>query len=312
MGYTNSSLVTFTKISPNKTKNRTHKIDSVAIHCMAGNGTVEGVGAMFAKSSTKASSNYGVDSKGKIGLYVEEKDRSWCTCSGMVDNRSVTIEVANDGGASTGWHVNNTALKSLLLLLVDICKRNGIPKLTWTTNKTDRKNQKVNMYVHRDWANKSCPGDFLYNLHGWISESVNAILSGKKTINDIVFPDGKKPTPTPVTPTPKPVTPTPATSTTIDYKTLTFNGVNLAPAYNATYYMNKYPDLKTAFGTNQQLLFEHFCKCGITEGRQAIASFWVTAYKKNYTDLQKAFGDNNMKYVAHWCTNGYKEGRKGI
>lgn len=173
----NSSLVTFTKISPNKTSPRNHVIDTITIHCMAGNLSVEQCGALFAKSDRKASSNYGVDSKGNIGLYVDEKDRSWATSNGTNDNRAITIEVANDGGADTGWHVSNTAYKALIKLLVDICKRNNIKELKWKADiSLIGHPEKQNMTVHRWFAAKSCPGDYLYSLHGQIAAEVNSEL----------------------------------------------------------------------------------------------------------------------------------------
>lgn len=177
MAYTNSKLVNYTRISPNRSVNRNHKIDTVSIHCVVGQCSVETLGSIFASSSKEASSNYGIGYDGRIGLYVEEKDRSWCTSSSSNDNRAITIEVASD--TYHPYRVNNTAYKSLIKLLVDICKRNGIKKLVWSTNKSERMNHLngCNMTVHRDYANKSCPGDYLYNLHGQIAKEVNAQLS---------------------------------------------------------------------------------------------------------------------------------------
>lgn len=174
----NSSLVCYTKISPNKISPRNHTIDTITIHCMAGNLTVETCGNVFASTSRQASSNYGIGSDGRIAMYVEEKDRSWCTSNKANDMRAVTIEVANDGGANTGWHVSDKALTSLLNLVEDICKRNGIKKLVWSENKNDRVNHLngCNMTVHRDYATKACPGDYLYKLHGWIAQEVNKRL----------------------------------------------------------------------------------------------------------------------------------------
>lgn len=171
----NSSLVVYTKISPHQSGRRNHKIDTVSIHCMAGNASIESCGQTF--QDREASSNYGIGTDGRIGMYVEEKDRSWCTSSGSNDNRAVTIEVANDGGADTGWHVSDKAMKSLICLLTDICQRNGIKRLLWQANKdlighVDQQN----MSVHRWFANKACPGDYLYNKHGWIAEEINKRL----------------------------------------------------------------------------------------------------------------------------------------
>lgn len=176
MAYTNSKLVNYTRISPNRSVNRNHAIDTISIHCVVGQCSVETLGSIFASTSKEASSNYGIGYDGRIGLYVEEKDRSWCTSSSSNDNRAITIEVASD--TYHPYRVNNAAYKSLIKLLVDICKRNGIKKLVWSTNKSERMNHLngCNMTVHRDYANKSCPGDYLYNLHGQIAKEVNAQL----------------------------------------------------------------------------------------------------------------------------------------
>ena len=170
------ALVNYTKISPNRNINRNHKIDTISIHCVVGQCSVETLGSIFASTSKEASSNYGIGYDGRIGMYVEEKDRSWCTSSASNDNRAITIEVASD--TYHPYRVNNVAYKSLIKLLVDICKRNGIKKLVWSTNKSERMNHLngCNMTVHRDYANKSCPGDYLYNLHGQIAKEVNAQL----------------------------------------------------------------------------------------------------------------------------------------
>lgn len=177
----NSSLVNYTKISPNKTVNRNHKIDTITIHCVVGQASVETLGAIFAPSSRQASSNYGIGYDGRIGMYVEEKDRSWCTSSPSNDHRAVTIEVASD--TTEPYAVNDKAYASLLNLVTDICKRNGIKKLVWSTKKTDRVNHKngCNMTVHRDYANKSCPGTYLYNKHGEIAAEVNKRLGSEET-----------------------------------------------------------------------------------------------------------------------------------
>lgn len=178
----NSNLVSYAKISPNKTSPRNHAIDTITIHCMAGNLSVEQCGNVFASKDRKASSNYGVGSDGRIGMYVEEKDRSWCSSNAANDNRAITIEVANDGGADTGWHVSDKAYKALIDLLVDICQRNGIKALLWKGNKALVGQVSLqNMTVHRWFAAKACPGDYLYNKHGDIANAVNERLNKKQT-----------------------------------------------------------------------------------------------------------------------------------
>lgn len=180
----NSPLVDYTRISPNKNSPRNHKIDTITIHCVVGQCTVETLGNIFAPTSRQASSNYGVGTDGKIGMYVEEKDRSWCSSNAANDNRAVTIEAASD--AKHPYAVNDRAFAALLDLVTDICKRNGIKKLVWSTKKADRVNHKngCNMTVHRDYANKSCPGDYLYNRHGEIAAEVNRRLGVADTAPD--------------------------------------------------------------------------------------------------------------------------------
>lgn len=172
----NSPLVNYTKISPNKSSPRNHKIDTVTIHCVVGQCSVETLGNVFASASRQASSNYGIGYDGRIGMYVEEKDRSWCSSNAANDNRAITIEVASD--TKEPYAVNAKAYAALIDLLVDICKRNGIKELVWSTNKADRVNHKngCNMTVHRDYANKSCPGTYLYERHAQIASEVNKRL----------------------------------------------------------------------------------------------------------------------------------------
>ena len=177
MAYSNSPLVSYTKISPNSTNPRNHAIDTITIHCVVGQLSVETIGAVFAPSSRQASSNYGVGPDGRVGMYVEEKNRSWCTSSKVNDHRAITIEVASD--LTHPYAVTDAALQGTIKLVADICKRNGIKKLVWSTDKNARMNHLngCNITVHRDYANKSCPGDYLYNRMGYIADEVNAILN---------------------------------------------------------------------------------------------------------------------------------------
>ncbi len=171
----NSSLVNYTKISPNKTSPRKHKIDTITIHCVVGQCSVEALGENFTKASRKASSNYGIGFDGRIGMYVEEGDRSWCSSNAANDNRAVTIEVASD--TTDPYAVTDKAMASLIKLVADICKRNGIKKLLWKGDKSlVGQIDKQNMTVHRWFANKECPGEYLYNKHSYIANEVNKIL----------------------------------------------------------------------------------------------------------------------------------------
>ena len=176
----NSPLVNYVHISPNKTSPRNHKIDTITIHHMAGNLSVEACGNVFAPTSRQASSNYGIGSDGRIGMYVEEKDRSWCSSSGANDNRAITIEVANDGGAPD-WHVSDAAIKSLIELCVDICKRNGIARLLWKNDKSlVGQVDKQNLTIHQWFAPTACPGPYLHNKLGYIADEVNKKLEASE------------------------------------------------------------------------------------------------------------------------------------
>lgn len=165
----NSKLVNFTRLSPNCNKPRNHAIDKITIHHMAGNLTVEQCGSVFAPASREASSNYGIGSDGRVGLYVDEADRSWCSSNAANDNRAVTIEVANDE-VDGDWHVSDTALSKLIDLCVDICRRNGIPRINYTGDKSG------NLTMHKWFAATVCPGPYLESKFPYIAEQVNARL----------------------------------------------------------------------------------------------------------------------------------------
>ena len=167
----NSKLVNYTKISPNRTSPRRNSIKKITIHHMAGNLSVETCGNVFAKSSAQASANYGIGTDGRVGMYVVEGDRSWASSSADNDNQAVTIEVANDvvGG---NWHVSDTALNKLIELCVDICQRNGIPKLNYTGDKSG------NLTMHKWFAPTACPGPYLESKFPYIASEVNKRLSG--------------------------------------------------------------------------------------------------------------------------------------
>ncbi|MBO3426929.1 N-acetylmuramoyl-L-alanine amidase [Clostridium perfringens] len=188
MGYTNSSLVTYTKLSPNHSGQRTHDIDRITPHCVVGQCTAESLGDWFSKTSTKASSNYGIDKNGRVGLYVEEKNRSWCSSSNANDQRAVTIECASD--TVEPYAMNDKVLDSLVALCTDICKRNGKKKLIWFADKTKSldyrpKAGEMVITVHRWFANKSCPGNWLYERLGDVAAKVTANLNGTDTSDKV-------------------------------------------------------------------------------------------------------------------------------
>lgn len=192
MTYTNSPLVDYTQISPHRGSRNGHAIDTITIHCAAAQAAVETLGRLF--QTKQASANYGIGADGRVGMYVEEKDRSWCTSNNANDARAVTIEVACDNRHP--YAVKDAVYKKLIALVADVCKRNGIAKLVWSTDKYDRMNHKggCNMTVHRDYENKACPGQWLYERHGQIAAEVNKRLTEDeemvrwKTIEDV--PEG--------------------------------------------------------------------------------------------------------------------------
>lgn len=181
MGYTNSSLVAYTKLSQNHSGQRTHSIDRITPHCVVGQCSVETLGNLFYPSSQQASSQYGIGSDGRIGLYVEEKNRSWCSSSNANDQRAVTIECASD--TTHPYAFKDVVYQSLIKLCVDICQRNGKTKLLWlgdkdkTLNYTPASNEMV-LTVHRWFANKACPGDWMYSRMGDLASKVTAQLGG--------------------------------------------------------------------------------------------------------------------------------------
>lgn len=168
----NSSLISYTKISPNRTSPRKKPIRKITIHHMAGNLSVEQCGAVFAPTSRKASSNYGVGTDGRIGMYVEEKDRAWTSSSPDNDNQAVTIEVANNT-LGPNWTVSDEAMASLIDLCVDICKRNGIQRLNFTGDKTG------NLTMHCYFKSTLCPGPYLKSKFPYIASEVNKRLGAE-------------------------------------------------------------------------------------------------------------------------------------
>lgn len=195
MGYTNSPLIDCTVLSPNHSGQRTHKIDRITPHCVVGQLSAERIGACF-PNGREASCNYGVGYDGRQCLIVEEKNRSWCTSSRENDQRAITIEVASDKTAPYAF--TNEAYRGLVELCIDICKRNGLNKVLWFDDKTkslsyEPKDGECVLTVHRWFANKSCPGDWMYNRMGQLAAEINAAIGGTSTSDvEIKVPnDGK-------------------------------------------------------------------------------------------------------------------------
>ena len=170
----NSSLVTVTVPSPTKGSRCGQPIDTITIHCTAGNGTAEEIGNIFVNPERKASSNYGVGKDGSIGLYVNESERSCCSNSTSNDRRAITIEVSS--GANGDCVVSDAAYNATIDLVADICRRNNIPKLIWSPDPECRRSHSdgCNMTCHRDFnSQKSCPGPYLYSRMPEIAKAVN-------------------------------------------------------------------------------------------------------------------------------------------
>lgn len=182
----NSPLVSYTKLSPNHSGQRTHAIDRITPHCVVGQCSVETLGNIFAPTSRQASCQYGIGVDGRVGMYVEEKNRSWCSSSNENDQRAVTIECASD--TTHPYAFKDVVYNKLIELCVDICKRNGKKKLLWLGDKTKTLNynpaaDEMVLTVHRWFANKSCPGDWMYSRMGDLASKVTAKLGGSSASN---------------------------------------------------------------------------------------------------------------------------------
>ena len=177
----NSSLVNCTVLSPNHSGKLTHKIDRITPHCVVGQLSAESIGGCFTSTSRQASCNYGIGKDGRVCLIVDEANRSWCSSSNANDQRAVTIECAS--GKSEPYAMNRAVYSKLIDLCTDICRRNGIKKLLWFADKTKSlsykpANDEAVLTVHRWFASKSCPGDWLYSRLGDVASCVTARLGG--------------------------------------------------------------------------------------------------------------------------------------
>lgn len=181
-------MVSYTRLSPNHSGQRTHSIDRITPHCVVGQLSAESICGCFTSPSRQASCNYGIGTDGKVSLCVEEKNRSWCSSSNANDQRAVTIECASD--KTEPYAMNSRVYDSLVKLCTDICRRNGKKKLLWLgdRNKTLNympKSDEMVLTVHRWFANKSCPGNWLYARLGDLAVKVTAALGGSSVSKPI-------------------------------------------------------------------------------------------------------------------------------
>jgi len=184
MAYTNSPLVAYTKLSPNHSGQRTHSIDRITPHCVVGQLSAESICGCFTSTSRQASCNYGIGTDGRVSLCVEEKNRSWCSSSRANDQRAITIECASE--RTHPYAMNDAVYASLVKLCTDICERNGKSKLLWLEDKDKTlnyspKSDEMVLTVHRWFANKACPGDWLYSRLGDLASKVTATLGSEES-----------------------------------------------------------------------------------------------------------------------------------
>ena len=190
--YTNSPLVGYTRLVNKHSGLRTHCIDRITPHCVVGQVTAARLGDIFS-GTRDVSSNYGIALDGTVALYVEEKNRSWCSSSNANDQRAITIECASD--PKPPYAFKPVVYDTLVKLCTDICKRNGKKKLLWFGDKAKTlnyspKSDEMVLTVHRWFCNKSCPGDWMYARMGDLAQKVTAALADTS---------GTSPAPAPVT-----------------------------------------------------------------------------------------------------------------
>ena len=171
---TKSSLTNVTVLA--NTNNYTagrggQKICKLTPHHMAGDFKIERCGELFQNPSRGASSNYGIGTDGRIACYVEEENRSYCSANGDNDRQAITVEVANDGGADTNWHISDKAWNSLVKLAVDVCTRHNF-RLSYTGNASG------SLTRHNMFVATTCPGPYLQSRFQELADTVNAILDG--------------------------------------------------------------------------------------------------------------------------------------
>lgn len=189
-----------------KIDGKQYKIDRITLHGVWGHLSLQSLAAEF-QTSTQHSSNYGIDDDGKIGMFVPEDDRSWCSDSRMNDVRAVTVEMNNDKTSPN--RMLDATVNAAIKLCVDVCIRNGIRKMYWIPNLVpypypsndeqkkaneeaiNRKNDSLRsdeglFTVHCWFFNKTCPGNYLLDNMTYVCNMVNKgideILNSKLAI----------------------------------------------------------------------------------------------------------------------------------
>ena len=193
----NSALVSYTRLSPNHSGKRTQAVSRITPHCVVGNCSVESLGEVFAKPSRQASSNYGIGVDGRVALFVDEGNRSWCSSSGENDQRDITIECASNN--KEPYDFKDAVYASLIELCADICRRYGKTKLLWINDKAKAlayqpKAGEMLLTVHRWFAATACPGTWMMEHMADLSEKVTAKL-GEAAVETVKPEEEKKVTP---------------------------------------------------------------------------------------------------------------------
>jgi hypothetical protein len=256
----NSSLVTYTRISPNRNSPRNQPITKITVHHMAGVMTVEQFGNIVANPSREMSANYAIGNDGRIGLFCPEADRSWCSSSPWNDNRAITIEVSNSAyGDASGWPIGDKAYNSLIKLCVDICKRNGIKKLEFTGDKNG------SLTFHYMFAATACPGPWMKAHAQDLCDKVNAQLTGS-------------------TPTP---TPQPSTSYTVSLK-----------ASDLIYGTPGGRQTGTVGANGVFTIVEDKWVSGVKYGKLKSGAGWVIVAKANNTNTSTSFKTGDLVKIA--------------
>lgn len=280
-----SNLICYSKISPNTYGKRT-KIENIIPHCFVGSPSVEKGTNVFSGKGYKYSCNYYIDAEGNIGGVLPEEYASICSSNKKADMSSITIELACK--VIYPYEMTQKTVDSLVKLCVDICKRHNIKALKWSEKKSDRINHidGCNVGVHRDYAKKSCPGDWLYQRMGNVVDRVNNSMNN-----------------------------TSVTSNGLGIRksaigSINFDKLDYTYVFDWKYYRNKYADLSINGLKTQQDFEKHFKTRGLLEARQGNSLFNPIAYRNNNKDLNDLFGSDYEWYYAHYILAGRKEGRK--
>lgn len=258
-------------------------------HCTAGMSSAAATATRFQNPNVGASATYCIGGDGDIVQNVPEEYRPWTTGGDLnvngvtgatIDHMAFTFEIANSalGGS---WPMSDKAINSLVLLMVDICQRHGIPRVYWNNDKyfSSITTNYNTINLHRWYARKSCPGDFLVSLMPNIATVVNNLLAAGP-----VVPSG-------------------------DY---VIDGVDYSVVFDPAYYRANQSDVAASpYGASDDGLWQHFRDFGMNELRQGNAEFDAKAYKEKYADLRAAFGDDNPMYYYHYIVCGKQEIAEG-